>query len=118
MQDPANGYKKETEFLNWINHHKRTYLSKDEYLYRRDIFLKNLEEIEAMNAENGEEIYGLNKFSDWTFEEFKRLNGLRTPPLNRSRENSTFEFENEDFKNEIYEPVNWHKRNKVTSVKD
>jgi hypothetical protein len=54
-----------------MNHHTRAYLSKEEYLYRRDIFLKNLEEIEAMNADNGEEIYGLNKFSDWTFEEFK-----------------------------------------------
>ena len=66
---------RESDFVEWVSTYRRMYGTKAEYEFRRDIFIKNLEMIEDHNA--NEESYKLrmNKFGDFTLEEYKRLLG-------------------------------------------
>jgi hypothetical protein len=45
MQDP-----REVEFTKFISKHRRSYGTKAEYEFRRDIFLKRFEEIQDHNS--------------------------------------------------------------------
>lgn len=65
-------------FNKFVQEHRRSYFSKDEYNYRLGVFTENLKEIEEMNANpNDQAVYGINLFADWTNEEFMKLNGLK-----------------------------------------
>lgn len=67
-------------FVKFIQDERRSYFSKEEYNFRLGVFQENLKKIEEMNAEsNGGAVFGINKFSDWTVEEFNKLNGLTIP---------------------------------------
>lgn len=56
---------------------RRSYFSKEEYSFRLEVFSKTLKRIEKLNSDpNDMAEYGINKFSDFTEEEFKSLKGL------------------------------------------
>jgi len=50
----------------------RTYSTVEEHALRFEAFKVNLAKIDSLNAEEGEEVYGVNKFSDLTANEFKQ----------------------------------------------
>ena len=57
--------------------YRRSYFSKEEYSFRLEVFSKTLKRIEKLNSDpNDMAEYGINKFSDFTEEEFKALKGL------------------------------------------
>eukprot|EP00656_Telonema_subtile_P010275 TRINITY_DN1492_c0_g2_i1.p1 TRINITY_DN1492_c0_g2~~TRINITY_DN1492_c0_g2_i1.p1 ORF type:complete len:340 (+),score=92.57 TRINITY_DN1492_c0_g2_i1:183-1202(+) len=58
------------QFQGYITDFNKTYTSEEMYT-RVQAFAGNLAKIAALNAEEGEEVYGLTKFSDLTPEEFK-----------------------------------------------
>lgn len=61
----------EDEFVRFIQEHRRSYFSKDEYKFRLGVFTENLKEIERKNADETDPAeYGVNDFADWTHEEF------------------------------------------------
>ncbi|XP_069356521.1 cysteine proteinase 1-like [Maniola hyperantus] len=57
-------------FEDFIDAHNKIYHSDDEKAKRYEIFLKNLEHINQLNAENNYTEFGVNKFTDLTLQEF------------------------------------------------
>uniref|UniRef100_A0A7S3KGF7 Uncharacterized protein n=1 Tax=Euplotes crassus TaxID=5936 RepID=A0A7S3KGF7_EUPCR len=55
----------------------KSYHTEDEYQFRRDIFNKNLEIINEHNAQGKSFTLGVNKFTDWTDEEYKAILGYK-----------------------------------------
>jgi C1A family cysteine protease len=113
FMQPLNTHPREQEFLNWIQKHGRSYGTKEEYLFRRDLFMKKLEELEAFNKDLAKPLVGVNQFSDWTDAERKKLFGLNYD-ANRIREETVIEESNGDISNGI----DWRTSGKVTPVKD
>lgn len=102
---------REGDFHSWASKYQRNYQTQTEYKFRLNIFLKNLEKIESHNAGDHSHKLGLNKFADWTKEEYKSILGYKqmkdklkpapqlVPVL-------------------AYDPVDWRTKNAVTPVKD
>ena len=90
FMQPLNTHPREQEFLNWIQKHGRSYGTKEEYLFRRDLFLKKLEEVEAFNKDRVGAVFEVNQFSDWTDAERKKLFGLNYD-ANRTREETVID---------------------------
>jgi len=62
----------------FMQKYEKTYASEEEYLRRFVNYLDTLEKIEWQNAnKKGNQTYGINKFSDWTYEEFSNLLGMK-----------------------------------------
>lgn len=71
-------YENEVEFVNYLAEYKKSYGTKEEYLFRKDQFYKNLAEYTEINSRNDVTYtVGVNKFADWTPEEYNRLLGFR-----------------------------------------
>ncbi|KAK0412933.1 hypothetical protein QR680_006487 [Steinernema hermaphroditum] len=59
----------------------RHYATPEEEAKRFEIFKKNLEEIKRLNEEHkGLTTFAVNQFSDWTKEEFGKMNGALPNP--------------------------------------
>lgn len=74
---------------------KKKYQNPLEESVRREIFARNKAHIEEFNAKEADEAgfrLGLNHMSDWTPEEFNKINGLRLTEehLLNSQESQTF----------------------------
>lgn len=48
-----------------------------EFDNRKSVFCENMARVDAKNAKNGKDVFGITKFSDWTKEEFKVLLGRK-----------------------------------------
>ncbi len=68
----------DTEFLNFIAKHGKQYKSKEEFKLRSRLFKTAARAIELENAkpENTFRL-AVNKFADWTPEEYRSLLGLK-----------------------------------------
>jgi len=75
----------EFEFTNYMSNFNKNYQSDSEYNFRREIFEKNLIGNNEHNAKGLSYTIGVNKFSDWTDEEFKSMLGYRK---NNSRQSA------------------------------
>ena len=100
------------DFMSYISEYSKSYGTKEEYNFRADIFKKNLLVIAEHNSKNDEtHTLGINHFSDWTHEEFKRLLGYKgnkptnAAPVLLSTEN-------------LADGVNWVTKGNVTKVKN
>ena len=60
---------REKEFQEFVSKYRRSYGTKAEHSFRRELFAKTLDFIEAHNSENSLSTMAVNKFSDWTQEE-------------------------------------------------
>ena len=73
-------------FNDYLIAHGKEYQTQEEYDFRFGVFAKNLELINEHNEkeqkENGETgvFMGVNKMSDWTFDEYTRILGYRQTP--------------------------------------
>ena len=67
------------EFLKFVSQHGRSYGTKEEFELRSQIFKETLARVQLENqlAENTFTV-GINKFADWTPQEFKRILGYKT----------------------------------------
>nr|XP_018903186.1 PREDICTED: putative cysteine proteinase CG12163 isoform X2 [Bemisia tabaci] len=78
----------ETELLFdlYLRDYDKLYRSNDFRRERLDIFRENLLRYDKMNeADRGTAVYGIDQFSDWTFEEFKqRISGIKKEPFDVS----------------------------------
>lgn len=72
---PVN--KDDAAYEAFIGEYGRNFASTEEYNFRRDIFLQSLKKVEEHNAKGLSWTYAINKFSDWTEEEYQRLLGLK-----------------------------------------
>jgi hypothetical protein len=106
LQDP-----REIEFNNFITKQRRSYGTKAEYELRRDLFIQRFEEIESHNAENSSFRLKINKFADFTPEEYRRLLGYRSSSEPREYD-TTLKLE------PLRGPIDWRTEGKVSPVKD
>lgn len=63
----------EQEFNKFASKHHKSYLTKDEYRARLSAFKSNYELVKGHDAKKEGYELGLNKFSDWTMEEFGKI---------------------------------------------
>ncbi len=91
--------------------HHKTYFNQEEEEYRRNIFIDHVKEVNAHNAKGLSWTKEINKFSDLTDQEFKRLylgykpSGEQVP-------------EQEISGVELASSVDWNKKGAVAGVKD
>lgn len=69
----------ETQFRDFLEHHRVGYGSTGEYSYRLGVFADNLKRIEELNKANPEATFAVNEFADRTPEEMQRRMGLIIP---------------------------------------
>jgi KDEL-tailed cysteine endopeptidase len=67
------------EFIKYVAHHGKSYATKEEYEFRSALFKETLAKIEAENLKSENTFtVGINKFADWTKEEYRRLLGYKS----------------------------------------
>jgi len=98
-------------FNSWKQKHNKVYASLSEELVRFQNFKNSVVRIAERNAKAKNAVFGLNKFSDYTPEEFKKLLGY-VPT------NSTFQRSILPNKGAVPSTYDWRSQNKVTPVKD
>jgi hypothetical protein len=67
----------EVHFMKFITEHGKSYGTKEEYHFRLSHFKKSLAEIKRLNHSQKSSTHGVNKFSDWTPKEMKKLLGYK-----------------------------------------
>ena len=66
----------ELEFAKYVTQYQKSYVKKEDYKERLEIFAENLRRVNEHNEKNGQTFtVGINKFSDWTKKEYKKLLG-------------------------------------------
>ena len=65
--------------MSYVSQYGKSYGTKEEYLFRLDVFKKSLNFINEQNAQNLSFTLALNPTADWTHEEYRRLLGYRKP---------------------------------------
>ena len=70
-------------FQNFVNRHNKNYLTKSEFNARFSIFAENMGIIKAHNKQANEEGFqmGVNKFTDYSSDEFGKLLGFKSDGL-------------------------------------
>jgi len=110
----AFAHPEERNFKLWMKANERVY-DETEYLRRFIIYLDNKDKVDALNQNSEGATYALNKFADWTDEEFSTLLGMKGyVPQNMT---SITELEPADI---VTAPTafNWCSQGKCTGVKD
>ncbi|KAK7290376.1 hypothetical protein RIF29_04757 [Crotalaria pallida] len=102
-------------FQQWKKEHGRVYTNIEDLGKRFDIFLSNLRYITKYNAKKASTsnyLLGLNKFADWSPEEFQRtyLHDLDMPMNNSMKQN--------DLSCKAPPSIDWRKKGAVTEIKD
>lgn len=101
----------EVSFESWKVEHGKTYSSKFEETYRKTVFLKNVADVEAHNADKTQTYQkGINQFTDMTQEEFAaNYLTLKVKPIVHSRTMQD---------SGINGDIDWVAAGKVTPVKN
>lgn len=113
-----------SKFKSFVKHYNRSYVYDPvEYQYRMNVFVESLTRQNMLNKRekqlNGTAIYGINKFSDWTREEF-------IAHLSKFHKNSSLFVEDglspcceiSLLSSPLKSSWDWRKKHKVTSVKN
>ena len=67
------------EFIKFTAVHGKSYATKEEFEFRAALFKETLAKIQVENSNNENTFtVGINKFADWSKQEYKRLLGYKT----------------------------------------
>lgn len=67
------------EFIKFVSNQGKSYGTKEEFEFRSALFKQTLAKIEAENLKTENTFtVGINKFADWTKEEYRRLLGYKS----------------------------------------
>ena len=69
----------EAAFLKYLTEFGKSYATKEEYKFRLAEFKKSLKHIAEHDEVATGHSVGVNHFSDWTHEEYKKMLGLKKP---------------------------------------
>jgi hypothetical protein len=73
------------EYLKFVSRYGRMMGTKEELEFRSSVFKKNLDTIRMENSRNGNTFtVGVNKFTDWTPSEYRRLLGYKPSSQNKN----------------------------------
>ena len=107
----------EMSFAQYLAEYGKSYATKEEYLFRLNIFVQKVAFIAQHNAvalKEDDHFVGLNHMSDWTEAEYKRLLGFN--PVKRSEEPKGLkQIENTK---DVPASVDWRTQGAVTPVKN
>jgi len=99
------------EFIRYVSTYGKSYGTKAEFEFRSAQFKQTLGKIAALNEENGTSTHGINKFTDFTAAEWKKMLGYK--PTKVENKNPTVLSEDN-----LADEVNWVTKGAVTPVKD
>ena len=104
------------EFQLFMASHLKSYTDLTEYKMRRNLYLKNVQKVAEMNANPDDQaVYEVNKFSDWTEEELKKMMpGTKLPENNES----AIRFDSELEAATALPSLDWRLRGAVSRVKN
>lgn len=101
------------EFMKFVSEHGRSYGTRAEFEFRSEQFKKTKAEIDAINADPENTFTaGINHFSDYTHEEYKKLLGYRAEMKKPSLDGELLSVEN------LADTVDWRTKGAVTKVKN
>jgi len=111
LPDPVQRFSEMEQFKQYQVAHKKDY-APEEFSRRFENFKASLARVAARNREQPDAVFGLNKFSDMSVEEFRtsRLNYVRKP------RSATYQVLRAD--RDFAPNVDWRTKNAVTPVKD
>lgn len=114
VYNPHNTLMKK-QFGEWLQYHGKSYVEKDEWMYRFGIYQSNLQWIDYVNSLHLSFNLAENRFADMTNSEFKaNFLGLNTSSL---RLNSDYVRACEPSGN-VPAAVDWRKEGAVTPIRD
>lgn len=100
------------EFIRYVSTYGKSYGTKAEFEFRAAQFKATLAKVAAHNEENGTSTVGINRFSDFTAQEWKRMNGYK-PTMKLGAQNVKILSEEN-----LADEVDWNTKGAVTKVKD
>lgn len=102
------------QFMKFVSKYGKSYGTKSELEFRQEQFKANLAQIAEDNSSNGNTYtLGINKFADYTHEEFKALLGYKKSPLVlRDRQTKNLSTDN------LPASVDWRQKGALNPVKD
>lgn len=106
-------YQVDSAFYDYVAEYRKSYGTKEEFQFRFEQFKRTLLDIQEHNSQNADYQLGLNEFSDWTPQEYKRL--LGGVPEISSGENDVYA--HLDY-SAINGPIDWRAQGKVNAVKN
>ena len=104
-------YELEERFQAHIQSYGISYGTKEEYFFRREIFMKKDEEIQMWNNKQDSFRLGHNRFSTWTDAEMKVMLGGRMSQ-DKTTEPTVFDDSN------LKDSVDWREQGAVNAVRD
>ena len=103
-------------FDSFLAYHGKSYGTKEEYLFRLQIYADNVKKIEQHNEQYPDDaVWGTNHMSDWTPQEYKRLLGYKAPARKPAAPESTDRRQMEALKDTA---IDWRDKGAVTPVKN
>lgn len=103
----------EDKFIKFITEERKSYFSQSEYKFRLGVFAKNLQKYEEQNADPLQTAtFGVNKFADWTEEEFSVLLGIKELPEKTGHDDVYVSSE------KVAGDWDWRTQGKLNPVKD
>lgn len=106
------------EWENWMMRMHKIYKDNNEEMHRFEIWKKNLKTIQEHNEQNYTYTYGLNKFSDLTFDEFNQRMHLKSNKLGQLDSFPCGWIPLNISINQSIPSINWLSKGVVTSIKD
>jgi len=115
---PTSTVDADAAYMKYISEHNKNYASEEEYNFRRALFAAELERVEKWNAEGHSWTQGLNEFSDWTHDEYKRLLGYKSQIANAQNDAALGDFPVNCKEPTSMPDVDYRKKGMVTRVKN
>jgi cathepsin L len=101
------------EFINFVAKHGKSYGTTAEFAFRAAQFKDTLAKINECNTNETTQTCGVNYMSDYTPEEWKKMNGYK-PELKTTSNEDAIELSTEN----LADSVNWVEQGAVTPVKN
>uniref|UniRef100_A0A0N5BQP3 Pept_C1 domain-containing protein n=1 Tax=Strongyloides papillosus TaxID=174720 RepID=A0A0N5BQP3_STREA len=108
------------QFLNFLNDFNKTYETIEEKKSRFENFLKNIEIMNEKDNVDDSVTFKINKYSDWSDEELKKLlmSDEEIQHMDTLPYTEDFYYDTEFLNNENKSNFDWRDRNVITPVKD
>ena len=101
----------ENKYAKYIAEYRKNLQNGAEYEMRLKIFSDNVRFIEEHNAKDSSYKLGLNQFTDWTNEEYRRILGYKRPLTTEAAEV-------DNYKGPVANSVDWVAKGAVNAVQD
>lgn len=109
--------KEHSEFLKFMQKHKKVYKTNEEFTQRLNIFSANLQRIEQYNKQYPGVKFGVNKFADLSKEEFKQYYLNSKAPVRNPEWPTAPEYSKQQLA-ALPASFDWRDKGAVTPVKD